>query len=199
MNSFFRRFVYNFACIAKPLTKLTKTDVSWICGEEQEKAFLEKKSKLTTRPVLALNNSEFITEVHCDPSKVGVGGILLQKPDEELPLRPVAYFRRQTTREEEFWHSFELETMAVVMALKRSRVYLIGIEFKVITDCNQNSSNYYIILDNYWFPKMKRFIRKYVKSCINCAYNKEMAGKKSGFLHPIPKVSAIFILFTWTT
>lgn len=48
------------------------------------------------------------------------------------------------------------------------------------------------IVSDYWFPKMNRFIKKYVKACINCAYNKELAGKKSGHLHPIPKISAIF-------
>lgn len=136
LASFFRRFVRNFACFARPLTRLTKTDVIWAWGEEQEAAFLDIKSKLTTRPVLALYNADFITEVHCDASKVGIGGILLQKCSEEAPLQPVAYFSRQTTREEEFWHSYELETMAVVMSLKRFRVYLIGIPFKVITDCS---------------------------------------------------------------
>lgn len=39
---------------------------------------------------------------------------------------------------------------------------------------------------------MNRFIKKYVTSCINCAYNKESAGKKTGYLHPIPKPASIF-------
>lgn len=45
---------------------------------------------------------------------------------------------------------------------------------------------------DYWFPKMKRFVKKYVEACINCAYNKEVVGKKSGYLNPIPKCSTIF-------
>ncbi|CAG9134612.1 unnamed protein product [Plutella xylostella] len=48
------------------------------------------------------------------------------------------------------------------------------------------------IRNDYWFPKMNRFVKKYVEACINCAYNKEMSGKKTGYLHPIPKVNAIF-------
>lgn len=34
------------------------------------------------------------------------------------------------------YHSYELETLAVVLALRYFRVYLLGIEFVVVTDCN---------------------------------------------------------------
>lgn len=329
LASFFRRFINDFARIARPLTSLTRTDTPWNWGLEQENAFQEIKQRLTSRPVLALYNSEYITEVHCDASKHGMGGILLQKPDEKSPLKPVAYYSRQTAKEEEFWHSYELETMAVVASLKKFRIYLIGLQFKVLTDCNalratlckrdlipriarwwlqlqefdftvefrpgqamkhadalsrnpvlndpqpetieimnirtedwlhtvqmtdpklkhireiletketdiKEITNNYAIRDNrlyrkvgknlkwvvpngakwricqlchdesghfgfdktiekmskeYWFPKMKRFTKKYVAACMNCAYNKKATGKQSGYLHPIPKPNEIF-------
>lgn len=44
-----------------------------------------------------------------------------------------------------------------------------------------------LIKATYWFPKMTRFIRKYVLSCLHCAYGKGEHGKKEGKLHPIPK------------
>lgn len=331
LASFFRRFVYNFATLAKPLTKLTKSDAKWEWGPEQESAFQDIKAKLISRPILALYNPDHATEVHCDASKVGVGGVLLQKSEDDAQLRPVAYFSRQTTREETFWHSYELETMAVVLSLKKFRIYLLGLEFKVVTDCvalrttltkrdllpkvarwwlmlqefnftieyrpghsmqhvdalsrnpmpiegpeeleelevlqitssdwlhtvqmtdhrlkhiktilNTSESdlkeftNNYVLRDDklyrrvgrklkwvvphgarwricqmnhdeaghfavektlekisadYWFPKMKRFVTKYVAACISCAYNKEMSGKKTGYLHPVPKTPSIF-------
>lgn len=34
------------------------------------------------------------------------------------------------------YHSYELETLAVVETIKKYRVYLLGIRFKVVTDCN---------------------------------------------------------------
>lgn len=34
------------------------------------------------------------------------------------------------------YHSYELETLAIVEAIKRFCVYLIGVHFKVITDCS---------------------------------------------------------------
>jgi hypothetical protein len=38
---------------------------------------------------------------------------------------------------------------------------------------------------NYWFPKIRRFVTKYVKACLNCLYYKHSAGKKQRKLHPI--------------
>lgn len=46
------------------------------------------------------------------------------------------YYSRQTSKEEQRYHSYELETIAVVDTLKQFRIYLIGITFKIITDCN---------------------------------------------------------------
>ncbi|KAL0894096.1 hypothetical protein ABMA27_014141 [Loxostege sticticalis] len=136
LSSFFRRFVQGFATIARPLTILTKAATPWVWGNEQDQAFSKLKEILTTRPVLAIYNPEFDTELHTDASATGLGGILLQRSSKDSPLRPVAYFSRQTTAEEQRFHSYELETLAVVSSLNRFRVYLLGIDFKIVTDCN---------------------------------------------------------------
>lgn len=45
----------------------------------------------------------------------------------------------------------------------------------------------------FWFPKLRRFVKKYVKSCIKCAYNKDNTSRhKNGQLYPIEKVSIPF-------
>ena len=74
------------------------------------------------------------TELHTDVSSIGYGAILFQRI--EGGLRVVSYFSRRTTNEESRYHSYELETLAIVNALKYFRVYLLGIQFKIITDCN---------------------------------------------------------------
>lgn len=48
------------------------------------------------------------------------------------------------------------------------------------------------IKSHYWFPKMKRFIKKYVAACVECAHHKLPSGKRAGELHPIPKVEIPF-------
>lgn len=72
--------------------------------------------------------------MHTDASALGVGGILLQRREEGMVV--IAYFSKQTTVDQRFYHSYELETMAVVLTLRHFRVYLLGREFKVLTDCN---------------------------------------------------------------
>lgn len=136
LASFFRRFVPGFASIARPLTSLTKANEKWIWGDAQEKAFHTIKKILISRPVLTIYNPDYLTDLHTDASQIGIGGILMQRPDEKSPLRAVAYFSRQTTSGERHFHSYELETLAVVASLNRFRNYLLGIEFKVVTDCN---------------------------------------------------------------
>jgi len=59
----------------------------------------------------------------------------MQRNDERA-LKPVAYYSRKTTTDEQKWHSYDLETLAVIEALRRFRSYLLGLKFKIITDCN---------------------------------------------------------------
>lgn len=134
LASYFRKFIKNFASIARPITELTKKERPWHWGAHQNEAFETLKSLLTDRPVLAIYNRDAKTELHTDASKVGLGGILMQYQADDT-LKPVAYFSRVTSREEQFYHSYELETLAVVESLKRFRIYLVGIPLKVVTDC----------------------------------------------------------------
>ncbi|XP_037295944.1 uncharacterized protein LOC115444529 isoform X1 [Manduca sexta] len=139
--SYFRKFIKNFAIIARSLTKLTKKNASWMWEREQKDAFSELKSLLVNKPVLALYNIAHETEIHTDASKMGIAGILLQKQTDK-EFKPVYYFSRVTTKEEMNYHSYELETLAVVESLKRFRIYITGIHFKVVTDCSAVRSTF---------------------------------------------------------
>lgn len=274
---------------------------------------------MCTKPILALYDPALPTEIHTDACKSGIAGILLQQQTDGT-LRPVMYFSRVTSKEESMYHSYELETLAVVESLRRFRVYIVGKRVKVVTDCtavratltkrdlipriarwwlsiqdydisieyrpgdrmrhvdalsrnpvvdtininrlevtdwfftvqyqDENlkriidqlrdgsastdiTNNYVLtndrlyrktllgnrlvvpssarwkitqmhhdnighvgfqkcmdlIKNDYWFPKMTRFIRKYVESCLHCAYGKGNHGKKEGRLFPIAKPS----------
>lgn len=78
-TGYFKHFVHNYAMIAQPLTKLTKTKVTWEWGPTQEEAFQNLKKILINRPVLALLfNPNMPTKVHCDVNMLGLAGILMQ-------------------------------------------------------------------------------------------------------------------------
>lgn len=138
--SYFRKFVCNFAKITAPLSTLLRKDSTWKWGPNEESAFKRIKEILTTRPVLKIYNPEAQTEVHTDASSKGIAGILLQW--QENQLHPISYYSRTTTREESLYHSYELETLAVVDSIKRFRIYLVGTHFKVVTDCSAVRSTF---------------------------------------------------------
>lgn len=64
LASYFRKYIKDFAIIAKPLTSLTKKDVQFNWGLEQSEAFKTLKDKLASRPVLAIYDPQLKTEVH---------------------------------------------------------------------------------------------------------------------------------------
>lgn len=134
LTGYFRKFIRDYASIVRPLTALTRKNAAWQWGEKENQAFEALKELLIQRPILAIYDPTSPTEVHTDASQDGVAGILLQKQDNKL--LPVAYYSRHTNRAESKYHSFELETLAVVESLQKFRVYLLGKEFKVVTDCN---------------------------------------------------------------
>lgn len=135
LAGYFRKYVKGYAGIAKPLTQLLKKESLFVWSEEQQKSFEQLKQLLITRPNLAIYDPDLPTEVHTDASKVGLGGVLMQK-QKDGNTKVVMYYSRQTTKEEMRYHSYEQETLAVVCALKYFRVYLVGVKFKILTDCN---------------------------------------------------------------
>jgi hypothetical protein len=135
LTSYFRKFIQGFAAIAKPLTALTKNQVPFVWEGEEEASFQNLVQRLGERPVLALYNPEAPTELHTDASMHGIGGILLQYQSDKT-LHPICYYSRQTTKAEQNYHSYELETLAVVESMRRFRIYLLGKHFTVVTDCN---------------------------------------------------------------
>ena len=133
--SYFRKFIEQFSIIAKPLYDILKKNIHFKFGETELKAFELLKSKLVSAPILAINNPKYETELHCDASSLGFGSVLMQRqPDHKF--HPVFYFSKRTTTTESKYHSYELEKLAIVYALRRFRIYLQGITFKIITDCN---------------------------------------------------------------
>ena len=135
LASYFRRFIQNFSIVAKPLYDLLKKDAQFSFGNKENEAFEALKSCLASSPVLAIYSPKAETELHCDARASGFGAILIQRQIDRF-FRPVSYFSQRTTTVESRYHSFELECLAVVYAIKRYNVYLSGIKFKIVTDCD---------------------------------------------------------------
>lgn len=44
----------------------------------------------------------------------------------------------------------------------------------------------------YWWSKMRRFVKKYVESCLKCAHSKSQGGKRAVELYPVHKANCPF-------
>lgn len=133
--SYFRRFVPSFSRIAAPLLNILRKDTVFKFDSDCSKAFSTLRDALVSAPVLSIYNPNRETELHTDASSHGFGAVLLQK-QEDNKWHPVSYYSRRTTPAESKYHSFELETLAVIYALRRFRVYVEGRPFRIVTDCN---------------------------------------------------------------
>lgn len=133
--NYFRKFIDNFAWIAKPLSDLTKKDVEFKFGDIHREAFQLLKSKIIERPVLMLYQQNVETELHTDASKWAVAAILMRKRKEDDEFHPVAFLSKRTTACQEKWFSYELELYAVYLAVTKFRNYLLDIKFSIVSDC----------------------------------------------------------------
>lgn len=134
LAGYFRRFIPDFARIMIPLYNLTKQGAKWQWNHEHEEARQKIIQCLTSEPVLTLFQEGEPILLFTDASSLGFGSILVQMIDGRQ--RVVAYFSMRTTDAESRYHSYELETLSVVRAIKHFRHFLYGRKFTVITDCN---------------------------------------------------------------
>lgn len=134
LSGYFRKFIKNYAVIARPLSDLLRDSIPFQFGPDQQQAFLNLKQALATEPVLHLYKQGSPLQLHTDASSKGFGAILLQTDSENVP-HPIHYMSRKTSPQEEKYSSYELEVLAIVAALKKFRHYLVGTKFKIFTDC----------------------------------------------------------------
>lgn len=130
--NYYRQFVPNFSMIVGPLTRLTRKNVKFEWGHEQQAAFQTLKDKLTSSPVLRHFNEDLPVELHTDASDDGVGASLMQREGDEL--FPVSYASRRLSDAEKKYTTTEKECIAVVWATQYFRQYLWGRQFTVVVD-----------------------------------------------------------------
>lgn len=134
LASYFRQFVPKFSQIMAPLYALTAGNGKLNWKPEHEVIRQQIVSILTNEPVLMIYDPDLDVELHTDASSIGYGAVLMQRKAGKL--HAVAYYSKRTTAAESRYHSYELETLAVVNAVKHFRHYLHGRKFLVVTDCS---------------------------------------------------------------
>ena len=90
-------------------------DSQRVWGTPQQQAFKKIKSTLTAAPVLALYDPNKDTEASADASSFGLGGVLLQKQEDQT-WRPVMFISRALTLMECRYMQIEKEALALTWA-----------------------------------------------------------------------------------
>lgn len=132
LASYYRRFVENFATLAKPLHELTKKYARFSSTAQCQEAFETWKNRLTSAPVLGypLDGSELFLDT--DASDWGIGAVLSQLQGGEE--RVLAYGSRRLSATEQNYCTTRRELPAAVDFTSFFRQYLLGRPFTIRID-----------------------------------------------------------------
>ncbi|XP_011693094.1 PREDICTED: uncharacterized protein LOC105453089 [Wasmannia auropunctata] len=117
----------------------------------------------------------------------------------------IQYFMsKKTSEQERKYSSYKLEVLAVVEALKKFQVYLLGKTFKIITDCaafyideiirNAHKRGHFAtkrtkedVKQEFFIPNLHSKVERCIANCVKCILINKKSGKQEGYLHPISK------------
>ena len=140
--NFYRKFIPHFLVIAQPLIDLTKKEVPFHWGKEQDNAFVKLKETFLSTPVIKMPDSAKPFFVMTDASLTASEGILMQK-DSNGDLHPCAYHSATFSPAEQNYNIYNRELLTVIQALKEWRHYLTGTEHPVTVIIDHKNLGYF--------------------------------------------------------
>jgi len=144
LTSYYRKFICDYAKIAKPLTNLTRGEYSKVKASQSRKipivldkeglkAFNDLKSILASSEVLAFPDFKKPFHLTTDASDYAIGAVLSQSDNGKD--RPISCISRSLSETEEGYAVNEKDMLEIVWALDNLRSYLYSAEsIKVYTD-----------------------------------------------------------------
>ena len=118
--------------MSEPLRRLTRKDVPYQWGKEQDKAFNELNKRLANRETLGYFDLDAETRLITDTSPVDLSAVLTQVQNNEE--RVICHASRSLTDVEIHYSQTEREALGIVWACERLHTYLYGTDFEILTD-----------------------------------------------------------------
>lgn len=132
MCNYYRRYLQNYARIAKPLYILCKKDIPFIWNPGCEESFNNLKKALSSPPLLIFPNFNETFIVTTDASDFAVGAVISQG---NMPYdKPIHYFSKTLSETQSRYSTIEKELLAIIWAIENFRHYLYGRQFLIVTD-----------------------------------------------------------------
>ena len=132
MASYYRKFIKNFAKIARPLTQLTQKNQPFIWTDDCTEVFHTLKECLVNAPILAYPDPSLSYKLYTDGSKGAVGAVLTQ--DQNGEKRVIQYISHQLSAGQQKWPTIEQEAYAIVYSINKLRHLLYGSTFTIHSD-----------------------------------------------------------------
>ena len=132
--SYYRQFVYQFACYSSALSPSTSLSAPAVVGwdDSKLKAFNHLRVSLCNMCILTIPSSEDVFCLHTDASAMGIGATLnVVRDNKELT---VAFFSRQLQGAQVRYSATELEALAIIRSVHFFAHYLYGRHFEIVTD-----------------------------------------------------------------
>nr|VZI22394.1 unnamed protein product [Spirometra erinaceieuropaei] len=136
LASYYRRFIRDFAGIARPLHRLTEKGREFRWTDECQAAFDELRTRLSRAPILMLPNTTetappFVLDT--DASAFAMGGVRSQTNDNGLE-RVICLASKTLTKPQRNYCTYRRELLAIVTFVKQFRPYLLGRQFRLPAD-----------------------------------------------------------------
>ena len=143
LASYYRRFVKDFAKIARLLHEMTRKENKWSWRKRQQKAFEELKKRFITEPVLVTPDLDKEMRVEADASDFVIEGVLSMKCKDEK-WRPVAYISKLLNEAERNYEIHDKEMLAIIQCLEVWRYFLEGAKDWFEIWINQKNLEYFM-------------------------------------------------------
>jgi len=115
--NYYRRFVKDFAKIARPLHDMTRKENKWSWRERQQKAFEELKERFTIEPVLVTPDLDKEMRVKADTSDFATEEVLSMKY-ENKKWKPVVYISKLLNEAEKNYKIYNKEILVIIQCLE---------------------------------------------------------------------------------
>ena len=130
--SYYRRYVENFAEIARPFHKLTESSPSFSWTPEAQTAFEIIQGRLLTTPILAFPSMKEHLFLYTDASLTAMGAALAQVQNGKE--RAICYACKAFSKAQTRYSATKRERLAIVHFTRHFRHYLLGRKFTIVTD-----------------------------------------------------------------
>ena len=140
-GNYYKDFISDYSCIARPLHELTKKNVQWHWDKPQITAFETLKDKFTSYPVLRNPDPDKRYILDTDASAYAIGATLSQDfPDGR---HPIAYFSKSLLPAERNYDIYDRELLAIIYAVKAFRHLLLNVPQKFLIRSDHNNLKYF--------------------------------------------------------